>query len=68
MIGTAKGFLPHIERHALRTRTNWTRQIRSEHMHVVGHRGCKGLLPENTIPGFLHAMVLGVDFAECEST
>ena len=35
-------------------------------MDVVGHRGCKGLLPENTIPGFLHAIALGVDFVECD--
>lgn len=35
-------------------------------MDVVGHRGCKGRLPENTIPGFLHAIALGVDFLECD--
>jgi len=25
-----------------------------------GHRGCRGLMPENTIPGFIHALDLGV--------
>ena len=35
-------------------------------MDVVGHRGCKGLRPENTIPGFRHAIALGVDFVECD--
>lgn len=35
-------------------------------MYVVGHRGCAGLLPENTIPGFRHAIALGVDMVECD--
>ena len=33
---------------------------------VHGHRGCRGLLPENTIPGFLHALKLGVDVIEMD--
>lgn len=33
---------------------------------VHGHRGCRGLLPENTIPAFLHALTLGVDVLELD--
>ncbi len=31
-----------------------------------GHRGCRGLLPENSIPGFLHALDLGVTTLEMD--
>lgn len=31
---------------------------------LQGHRGARGLLPENTIPGFLYAIDLGVDTIE----
>ncbi len=33
---------------------------------IHGHRGCRGLLPENTLPGFLHALALGVDALEMD--
>ena len=33
---------------------------------VHGHRGCRGLLPENTLPAFLHALALGVDALELD--
>ena len=33
---------------------------------VHGHRGCRGLLPENTIPAFLHAITLGVEVLELD--
>lgn len=33
---------------------------------VHGHRGCRGLLPENTMPAFLHALALGVDVLELD--
>jgi glycerophosphoryl diester phosphodiesterase len=33
---------------------------------VHGHRGCRGLRPENTLPGFLHALELGVDALEMD--
>ena len=33
---------------------------------VHGHRGCRGLLPENTLPAFEHALALGVDVLELD--
>ena len=33
---------------------------------VHGHRGCRGLLPENTLSAFLHALALGVDVLELD--
>lgn len=33
---------------------------------VHGHRGCRGLLPENTVPAFLRAAELGVDYLELD--
>lgn len=33
---------------------------------LQGHRGCRGLLPENTIPAFLHALDLGVNTLELD--
>lgn len=33
---------------------------------VHGHRGCRGLRPENTLPAFLHALTLGVDVLEMD--
>jgi glycerophosphoryl diester phosphodiesterase len=35
-------------------------------LDVQGHRGCRGLLPENTIPAFLHAVDLGVNTLELD--
>lgn len=35
-------------------------------VYVVGHRGAAGLMPENTIKGFRHAIALGVDTVECD--
>ena len=34
------------------------------YMKVIGHRGCRGLLPENTIEAFKKALELGVDALE----
>lgn len=33
---------------------------------VHGHRGCRGLLPENTIPAFIKATELGCDWLEMD--
>jgi glycerophosphoryl diester phosphodiesterase len=35
-------------------------------VEVHGHRGCRGLRPENTLPAFLHALSLGVDVLELD--
>ncbi len=32
-----------------------------------GHRGCRGLMPENTIPAMLHALTLGVTTLEMDA-
>ncbi len=34
--------------------------------YIHGHRGCRGLLPENTIPAFLKAVELGVTAIELD--
>jgi glycerophosphoryl diester phosphodiesterase len=34
---------------------------------LQGHRGCRGLMPENTIQGFLHALDLGVSTLEMDA-
>ncbi|MFC7666646.1 glycerophosphodiester phosphodiesterase family protein [Hymenobacter humi] len=36
------------------------------HPEVHGHRGCRGLRPENTLPAFLYALELGVDVIELD--
>lgn len=33
---------------------------------IQGHRGCRGNYPENSIPGFLHAIDIGVDTLEMD--
>lgn len=40
--------------------------MRNLHPDVHGHRGCRGHLPENSIPGFLRALELGCDFLELD--
>lgn len=35
-------------------------------VEVHGHRGARGLRPENTLPGFAHALDLGVDTIELD--
>lgn len=35
-------------------------------IEVQGHRGCRGLRPENTMAGFRHAIELGVDVLELD--
>ncbi|WP_452227952.1 glycerophosphodiester phosphodiesterase [Lacinutrix sp. MEBiC02404] len=38
----------------------------SQSIDIQGHRGCRGLLPENTIPAFKKAIVLGVHTLELD--
>ena len=33
---------------------------------IEGHRGCRGLYPENTIPAFINAVKLGVNTLEMD--
>ncbi|MFI0448149.1 glycerophosphodiester phosphodiesterase family protein [Actinomadura sp. 6N118] len=35
-------------------------------IELHGHRGARGLRPENTLPGFVHAMEIGVDTVELD--
>ncbi|MCO4294761.1 glycerophosphodiester phosphodiesterase [Solitalea sp. MAHUQ-68] len=35
-------------------------------MDIQGHRGCRGLKPENTIPAMIHAIALGVQTLEMD--
>jgi glycerophosphoryl diester phosphodiesterase len=35
-------------------------------LQLVGHRGAAGILPENTLPGFQHAIDLGMHAVECD--
>ncbi len=35
-------------------------------LDIQGHRGCRGLMPENTIQGLLHALELGVTTLEMD--
>ena len=37
-----------------------------EGFDIQGHRGCRGLMPENTIPGFLKAIDIGVTTLEMD--
>jgi glycerophosphoryl diester phosphodiesterase len=39
---------------------------KTQSVELVGHRGATALLPENTIPGFLRALELGVDGIEMD--
>ena len=40
--------------------------LTSRRPEVHGHRGCRGLRPENTLAAFLHALWLGVDVIELD--
>jgi glycerophosphoryl diester phosphodiesterase len=33
---------------------------------IQGHRGCRGLFPENSLPAFTHALELGVRVLEMD--
>jgi glycerophosphoryl diester phosphodiesterase len=41
-------------------------QLITAQFDVQGHRGCRGLMPENTIPAFLKALDLGVTTLEMD--
>lgn len=37
-----------------------------DNLDIQGHRGCRGLMPENTIPGFIRALESGVTTLEMD--
>lgn len=39
---------------------------KSQHFDIQGHRGCRGLMPENSMPGFFKAIDLGVTTLEMD--
>ncbi|HEU5157247.1 MAG TPA: glycerophosphodiester phosphodiesterase family protein [Streptosporangiaceae bacterium] len=39
---------------------------RGARIEILGHRGARGLRPENTLPGFAHALEIGVDAVELD--
>lgn len=41
-----------------------TKTMNNNQIDIQGHRGCRGLYPENTIPAFMHAIDLGVHTLE----
>ncbi len=41
-------------------------QVSYANIDKQGHRGCRGLMPENSIPAMLHAMQLGVNTLEMD--
>jgi len=46
------------------SRTNSSKML--PEFDLQGHRGCRGLMPENTIPAMLHALDLGVNTLEMD--
>lgn len=38
----------------------------SKHFNLQGHRGCRGIMPENTIPAFIRAVEIGVQTLELD--
>jgi glycerophosphoryl diester phosphodiesterase len=43
-----------------------TMEVSNENFDIQGHRGCRGLMPENTIPAFLKAVDIGVTTLELD--
>lgn len=47
--------------------THKSHQLEVKHFDKEGHRGCRGLMPENTIPAMLKAIDLGVTTLETDA-
>ncbi len=47
--------------------TQKSHQLETKNFDKQGHRGCRGLMPENTIPAMLHAIDLGVTTLETDA-
>ncbi len=41
-------------------------EVAEEYIEIEGHRGCRGLMPENTLPAFMKALDLGVNTLELD--
>ncbi|MBI1193236.1 MAG: glycerophosphodiester phosphodiesterase [Bacteroidetes bacterium] len=54
----------HAQHHAVNR--NGSPSPESIAFEIQGHRGCRGLMPENTLPAFLHAMELGITVLELD--
>jgi len=52
--------------HMARTTSNSNTQIDPQPFDTQGHRGCRGLMPENTVPAMLSALSLGVHTLEMD--
>ncbi len=59
------GFFQLIALHVILFSCNSTLPV-SEPPIIQGHRGCRGLLPENTVEGFIHAIKTGVSTIELD--
>ncbi|MCX8515094.1 MAG: glycerophosphodiester phosphodiesterase family protein, partial [Burkholderiales bacterium] len=35
-------------------------------LEIIGHRGCRAYLPENSIPAVEHAILAGVDYVDID--
>ena len=46
--------------------TSCTEMVKIKNVDMQGHRGCRGLLPENTIPAFIKAIDLGMNTMELD--
>jgi glycerophosphoryl diester phosphodiesterase len=42
-------------------------KINHSNIDIQGHRGCRGLYPENSLIGFMHAMAMGVHTLELDT-
>ena len=53
---------------AMGTSLLWLRKdmVQEKRIEIHGHRGCRGLMPENSVVGFIEAMGLGVDYLEMD--
>ncbi len=55
-----------VETQAVETQAVETQAVETQAVEIQGHRGARGLLPENTIPAFERAIALGVDVLELD--
>lgn len=54
------------EKAGIKNDNNSSETMPVKQIDFQGHRGCRGLMPENTIPGFIKALDLGVNTLEMD--